>query len=339
MTGATIKRGKGTGSASSARRSGGGPRRPQRRDGWLDKAVARLPISAAALQRLVNGAVALIVLAALWFVAQFMGVPAMVGREAALMAGRAGFQVAKVEVRGVERMDEMPVYSLALAEVDRSMLSVDLAELRGRIMTLGWIKDARVTRRLPDTLIVDIVERRPVAVWQQDGVLSLVDAEGVVIERINERAMPDLPLVVGPDANRQIASMQRLLDAAPALQPLLAGATWVGDRRWDLTFQSGETLLLPEGEAPAAAALAKFARLDGVNRLLGRGIVRFDMRDPDRFVLRLPPEHERAAARADAKPDEPDSESPSVADDGAKDDAGDNEAGAQTARTLLAGRA
>ena len=70
---------------------------------------------------------------------------------------------------------------------------------------------------------------------------------------------------------------------------MLAGATWVGNRRWDLQFQSGETLALPEGDSEAAAALVNFARMDGVDRLLGRGIVRFDMRDPARFVLRLPP--------------------------------------------------
>src|SRR3546814_16143270 len=63
---------------------------------------------------------------------------------------------------------------------------------------------------------------------------------------------------------------------------LLAGATWVGNRRWDLRFRSGETLSLPEGEAEAKAAIAKFAHMDGANRLLGRGILRFDMSDPSR---------------------------------------------------------
>src|SRR3546814_9807317 len=69
---------------------------------------------------------------------------------------------------------------------------------------------------------------------------------------------------------------------------MLAGATWVGNRRWDLRFQTGETLSLPEGKEEASTALVNFARMDGVNRLLGRGILRFDMRDPDKFVLRLP---------------------------------------------------
>ncbi len=110
-----------------------------------------------------------------------------------------------------------------------------------------------------------------------------------MLNGVEPRSMPHLPLVVGPDANHQTAALGKLLDAAPALKPMLAGATWVGNRRWDLQFQSGETLALPEGDTEAAAALVNFARMDGVDRLLGRGIVRFDMRDPGRFVLRLPP--------------------------------------------------
>jgi cell division protein FtsQ len=135
---------------------------------------------------------------------------------------------------------------------------------------------------------VDIVERDPVAVWQHGGQLHLIDVAGVVLQPVSASAMPDLPLVVGPNANRQTAGLNRLMENAPALKPMLAGATWVGNRRWDLRFQSGETLSLPEGDKPSATALVNFARMDGVNRLLGRGIVKFDMRDPDRFILRLP---------------------------------------------------
>ena len=168
------------------------------------------------------------------------------------------------------------------------MLSLDLPHVRAEMLKLGWVKDARISRRLPDTLVVDIVERDPVAVWQHDGQLHLIDVSGVVLQTVSASAMPDLPLVVGPNANRQTAGLNKLMENAPALKPMLAGATWVGNRRWDLRFQSGETLSLPEGDTQSASALVNFARMDGVNRLLGRGIVKFDMRDPDRFVLRLP---------------------------------------------------
>ena len=68
---------------------------------------------------------------------------------------------------------------------------------------------------------------------------------------------------------------------------MLDGATWIGDRRWDIRFRSGETLSLPEGDGAARDALVDFARRDGVARLLGQGIVRFDMRVPGRFVVRV----------------------------------------------------
>lgn len=254
----------------------------------INMLLARLPFSHAAMQRAMTWGIVAIVGGAMWIAASFFGLPGMAHMELAELAARSGYEVEKVEVRGTRKMDEMAVYSIALGEVDRSMLNVDLNKLRAGIMTLSWVKDARVSRRLPDTLVVDIVEREPAAVWQNQGKLALIDATGVVLEPVSPDALPDLPLLVGDDANRQAERFARLMEAAPALKPLLSGATWVGNRRWDLRFQSGETLALPEGDALAAAALVDFARLDGINRLLGRGITRFDMRDPDRLVLRMP---------------------------------------------------
>ena len=273
---------KGNGAGRSSRA------RSLKRQSWIDKLIEHLPVSEATLQRMASWTIVGIFGAILIGIAIYLGLPEVARQQAADIAARAGFEVEKVEVRGVERMDELPVYNIALGQVDRSMLSLDLPHVRPEMLKLGWVKDARISRRLPDTLVVDIVERDPVAVWQHDGQLHLIDVSGVVLQSVSASAMPDLPLVVGPNANRQTAGLNKLMENAPALKPMLAGATWVGNRRWDLRFQSGETLSLPEGDTQSASALVNFARMDGVNRLLGRGIVRFDMRDPDRFVLRLP---------------------------------------------------
>ncbi|MEJ7934014.1 cell division protein FtsQ/DivIB [Sphingobium sp. AN558] len=289
MAEARIRRGGTARIAPKAKvRAGQGRGRALKRQSWLDRLIEALPVSEATVQRMATWLIVGIVGAILIGFAAFFGVPAMARQEAAQLAARAGFEVQKVEVRGVERMDEMPVYNIALGQVDRSMLALDLPKVRTQMLQLGWVKDARISRRLPDTLVVDIVEREPVAVWQHEGQLHLIDVQGTVLQSVSASAMPDLPLVVGPYANRQTAGLNRLMENAPALQPMLAGATWVGNRRWDLRFQSGETLSLPEGDRDSATALVNFARMDGVNRLLGRGIVKFDMRDPDRFVLRLP---------------------------------------------------
>lgn len=273
----------------------------------LDAFFARLPFSEATLHRLTTALLVLIIAGSLFGVASFFGLPGMARDELANAAARAGFEVKNVEVRGVERMDEVAVYNIALGQKDRSMLNLDLPKLRQELLKLSWIKDARISRRLPDTLVVDVVERQPVAVWQHEGNLALIDVSGAVLEQIDAAKMPDLPLVVGPRANMQTANLTALMDVAPALKPVLAGATWVGNRRWDLRFQSGETLSLPEGPQKAAAALVNFTRMDGINRLLGRGILRFDMRDPDKFVLRLPKDAGKPSENvADQPADKPD---------------------------------
>ena len=108
------------------------------------------------------------------------------------------------------------------------------------------------------------------------------------LDRVAVDQMPDLPLLIGAGANLREQELARLLGAAPTLKPQLVSASWVGGRRWDLKFQSGETVALPEKEAPARAALVKFAELDKSTGLLGRGLVRFDLRKSGQMTVRLP---------------------------------------------------
>ena len=253
----------------------------------LSRIIDSIPISAGAWQRMATWTILLTGGGALVAIAVMLGVPRYVGLQMADAVGHAGFSVKRVEVTGIDRMERMTVYAVALDQNSRAMPLVDLEKVRAQLLQYGWIADARVSRRLPDTLAVDIVERKPAAVWQHAGQLSLIDEKGIVLEPVALNAMPDLPLVIGPDANVQATALTELMVHAPRLKPMLAGATWVGGRRWDLKFQSGEVLALPEGEKPSAAALNKFASMDGADRLLGRGFVRFDMRDPTKMFVRV----------------------------------------------------
>jgi cell division protein FtsQ len=265
---------KSTGRSVSTRKAKGG-------------AMDALPVSAETVKRVswyillgMIGAVALALLSV-------FQVPQLVGTAAGEAIGEAGFAVKSVEIKGLNRMERLNVYAVALDQPSMAMPLVDLDQTRDRMLALGYVADARVSRRWPDTLVVDIVERTPAAVWQHNQQLSLIDKDGVVLEPVRLEAMPDLPLVIGPSANTRAGHLDRLLRATPQLKPMLAGATWVGGRRWDLRFQSGEVLALPEGEETASKALTHFARMDKLTGLLGRGLVRFDMRIPGKFVVRV----------------------------------------------------
>lgn len=289
MTAARISRGGGGGARGGGSRSKprANPRAASVRRGKPPSLLEQAGISPDAVRRAMKWTLFLLV--AIGAVTAFfvLRVPQTIGAAMGQAAGEAGFAVRRYEIRGVERMDRRRVDAVVANELRKAMPLVDLAALRQRLLGFGWVADARVSRRLPDTLVIDIVERRPAALWQHEQRLMLIDSSGIVLDHVRLEAMPDLPLLIGPDANRQTASLGRLLERSGHLRPQLAGATWIGGRRWDLRFQSGETLALPEGEDKALNAVAEFARRDQQAQLLGRGFVRFDMRIAGQMIVRV----------------------------------------------------
>jgi cell division protein FtsQ len=227
-----------------------------------------------------------------------LDLPAKAAFSAGEAVGSAGFRVDGYQIVGLKQMDRKLVDAVVIDELRRAAASagktkpaqplVDVTRIRERLLRFGWVQDARVSRRLPDTLVIDIVERTPSALWQDRQRLALIDSDGVVLDRVKVDNMPDLPLVIGPGANARAGQLKAILADAPAMQAQLASATWVGGRRWDLSFQSGEIVALPEGEQAARAAITKFAKVDQSNGLLGRGLVRFDLRVPGKMIVRLP---------------------------------------------------
>lgn len=262
------------------------------------KIAKRLPVDQHRANMVASLVFGLFILAIAAVVLFALDIPAKAERAAASAAGHAGFTVSGYQIVGLNHMDRTDVDQVVTDELRRAadeagtskapQALVDVGAIRQRLMRFGWVKDARVVRRLPDTLVIDIVERKPAALWQSQGQLALIDSQGVVLDRVPIDKMPDLPLLIGAGANSQEEELASLMESVPTLKPQLASATWVGGRRWDLSFQSGETVALPEGDDAARSALDKFAKFDKQSGLLGRGIVRFDLRVPGKMIVRLP---------------------------------------------------
>ncbi|MGN7999542.1 cell division protein FtsQ/DivIB [Sphingomonas sp. 22176] len=263
----------------------GTARRPQRA-GMLDQAIAGIPMSPETLHKVTTWSIVGAVAAVVLTVGILAGVPQMIGVGFAQAVGDAGLKVDEIQIDGLKRMDRATVYEQVLDQDSRAMPLVNLEDVRQRLLKFPWVKDARVSRRLPSTLHIAIEERTPAAVWQNHGQLMLIDPSGVPLEPVSPEAMPDLPLLIGDGANTQEAARKHLLETQPALKPLIKATSWVGNRRWDVFFTSGEKLQLPEGDDEAIAALKKFVAIDGTQRLLGRGYVGFDMRDANKLVVR-----------------------------------------------------
>jgi cell division protein FtsQ len=198
--------------------------------------------------------------------------------------GAAGFKLAAIHVEGASPMATADIVRAAGVYKDQPLLGLDLEALRQRVEKVGWVKEARVVRLLPDTLVVAVVERRQLAVWQSAGHSRVIDDQGNVIPEADPARFPTLPLVVGPGGAEHAPEILPTIAQRPRLMERMDALVRVDDRRWDLRLKDGSLIQLPAvGEDEA---LAQLEQLDRRSRILELGFERIDLRNPDVVAVR-----------------------------------------------------
>jgi cell division protein FtsQ len=201
------------------------------------------------------------------------------------MANSAGFRITTVAISGRKQLTQDEVLAIGGVNGRSSLLFLDAATVRDKLKANPWIADATILKLYPGRLQIDIVERSPFALWQQDGRLSVIADDGTVLEPYMSRRFISLPLVVGKGAQTRARDFLALLARYPQVNAATKAAVLVGERRWNLRFKDGLDIRLPENEA--GNALAALIKLDKEDRLFSRNIVAIDMRLPDRLTVQL----------------------------------------------------
>ena len=211
-------------------------------------------------------------------------------------AGAAGMRVNAVALTGNAQMSREEI--LALAGIsDRSALPCfDAATARRRLLDNPWIAEAALLKLYPGGIRIDVTERSAAALWQKDGAVAVIAADGTVLEPFQGARFSALPLVVGTGADRAANDMLAIVSRYPALGPQIAALVLVGERRWNIRLRNGIDVKLPEDEIDAA--LQTLVKLDRDHSLLTRDVTAIDLRLDDRVTVRL--SDDVAAARAEA---------------------------------------
>jgi len=203
----------------------------------------------------------------------------------ALAASAAlGLVVGDIAVEGRETTDRATIMAALAAERGTPILAVSPSRAKEKLESLPWVRSATIERRLPGTLVVRLVERHPLAVWQHAGKHELIDREGAVIPVRDLTRFARLPTVVGDDAASHATALIDMLAREPELAGRVTAAVRVDDRRWNLQIDNAIDVLLPETNL--AEAWARLAAQERANKLLQRDIRTVDMRLPERRGLR-----------------------------------------------------
>ncbi|HEX2117244.1 MAG TPA: FtsQ-type POTRA domain-containing protein [Alphaproteobacteria bacterium] len=210
-------------------------------------------------------------------------------RTSALVASAAaGLKVQEIFIEGRGETPGQHVLDVLNVKRGTPILAFSPAAAKAELEQLPWVKEASVERRLPDTILVRIVERRPLALWQHGRQLVVIDHDGTEISGADPAKFAGLPLVVGDDAPKHANQLLALMALEPDLEKRVIAAIRVGARRWNLQMDAGEgvkvDVQLPE--VNAGAAWARLAELERSNRLLDRSVSVIDLRFPDRLIVR-----------------------------------------------------
>ena len=222
------------------------------------------------------------------FVAQYGGI-----RDIAARA--AGFSVSEISISGNKELTPAEVIAATGITGANSLPFLDVAQVQDRLKQVALIANVSVRKFFPNKLAVTITERVPFGLWQKDGNVHLISADGTVIDEMRDARFVRLPHVVGSGANKRVQEFSQIVDSVPELKDRIRAGTLVSERRWNLKLRNGVDVKLPETEP--AGALKALARLDQDFNVLGKDILSVDLRVPGRVAFRLT--EDAAKARAD----------------------------------------
>lgn len=218
----------------------------------------------------------------------------------------AGFVLNDLKVEGQYRTPDTAILAQLDIEDGMPLFAIDLAKIKNRLTALPWVKEAHVVRKFPTGLEIKIMEREPYGLWQMGGSVNIIDITGTVIKGQDVTEYAYLPWVIGEGAGAEAKPLFDMLNMAPELFASVKQAVRVGDRRWDIIFNNGIRVKLPEPaqhkataqnkakEYGAEAAWLRFAKIEAKHQLLSREVNVIDMRIPDRVIMRITEKGERA---------------------------------------------
>lgn len=208
-----------------------------------------------------------------------------------------GFKIEHVDIEGRHETSPDDLRGALALDQGAPIFGFDSAAAHERLKKLPWVHGATIERHLPDTVLLRIVERKPIALWQLDGKFSLIDTEGAVIPIDDVGRYGNLPVVVGAGAPPVASALIDLLASEPELARCVRAAVRIGDRRWDIHMDERLHIMLPEDDP--VAAWHRLAELARTGEVLARNYSIIDLRLKDRVVVRKAPNDDPST---DSKP-------------------------------------
>ncbi len=205
----------------------------------------------------------------------------------AAFTANAGFKLGNILVEGRTHSETATIMALINMQKGDPLAGFTPHEAQTQIEKMAWVSAAHIERRWPDTIYINLTEREPLALLALDNELFLLDTDGEIIHTDRLNRFAHLIITNGQNAQEQIPSLINHLKPHEPLHTNTKSASYISNRRWDITLKNNIKIMLPENDIQTALQALTQAHKD--TQILDKDIQHIDLRDPNKMMIRTKP--------------------------------------------------
>ncbi|NRA74288.1 MAG: cell division protein FtsQ [Rickettsiales bacterium] len=119
-------------------------------------------------------------------------------------------------------------------------------DLKKNLESVDCISEINVRKIFPSKIELDISYKMPTAIWQKGKIFSFITDKGEIMKIRNSNNLDKFVLINGGGASKDVMLLLSFISKSNEIYTKISMVTWIGGRRWNIIFNNGTKLMLPE---------------------------------------------------------------------------------------------
>ena len=197
-----------------------------------------------------------------------------------------GFKIKNILISGTHNLSQDYLRNIINTQNHINILNVNLNTIYNKIIQNSWVEETYVERILPDTIKIKVLEKKPIAIWQNQKGNKLITVNGDVISHANVNKFKNsFPIIKGEKSKENISTILRILETNKNFAKNIWSLTFINQRRWDLHFNQGLIVRLPSQDV--IKAWQKIIKLQTNYNILNLRLTEIDLRNPEQILGKI----------------------------------------------------
>ena len=197
-----------------------------------------------------------------------------------------GFEIKNILISGTHNLSQDYLRNIIKTQNHINIFNVNLHRIYNKIIQNSWVEETYVERILPDTIKIKVLEKKPIAIWQNHKGNKVITINGDVISHANVKKFKNsFPIIKGEKSKENISTILKILETNKNFAKNIWSLTFINQRRWDLHFNQGLIVRLPSQDV--IKAWQKIIKLQTNYNILNLRLTEIDLRNPEQILGKI----------------------------------------------------